>query len=174
MKTWCLCLLKRREQTMPRLWSVVIHLLCFGLAIPATAAWAATTPAKALDERFLRAFNANDLEGIVSCYAEDAVIFPPDVFMARGKDAIRRSWEEFLGQFKISQARISDASYLDMGSRSVGWGIVEFTMMPVAGGEAKAMRARFTTVYEKRAGRWVFISDHASFPLAPSEPGKAE
>jgi uncharacterized protein (TIGR02246 family) len=141
-----------------------------GLLLVAGVARAGDSPAKALDDRFLKAFNANDIEAIVACYADDAVIYPPDSFIAKGKDAIRQSFQGMLNQFKISKATISDATYLDMGDRSVGWGIVEFTMTPSAGGEAKAMKGRFTTVSEKRNGRWVFISDHASLPMDPSAP----
>ena len=128
------------------------------------------SPGKTLDSRFLKAFNANDLDAIVACYADDAVIYPPDTFMAKGKDAIRRSFQGFLSQFKISQATISDATYLDMKDRCVGWGVVEFIMTPSAGGEAMPMRGRFTSVSEKRDGRWVFTSDHASLPMAPPTP----
>jgi uncharacterized protein (TIGR02246 family) len=151
---------------MSRFPSIAIQLLSLGLVILVGTAGAAESPAKVLDDRFLKALNANDVKAIVACYADDAVIYPPDTFMARGKDAIRLSWEKFLGQFRISQARISDVRYLDMGARSVGWGIVEFMMTPSAGGDALPMKARFTSVYEKRDGRWVFISDHASLPMA--------
>jgi uncharacterized protein (TIGR02246 family) len=157
---------------MSRSPSMAVSLLSLGIVLWAGTAWAAVTPAKALDDRFLKAFNANDVEAIVACYADDAVIYPPDTFMARGKPAIRQSWQEFLSQFRISQARISDASYLDMGTRSVGWGVVEFTMTPTAGGEPMPMKARFTSVYEKRAGRWVFVSDHASLPMSAPNEGK--
>lgn len=150
-----------------------IHLLGLGLLI-AAAAGAAESPAKALDERFLRAFNANDLEAILACYADDAVIYPPDSFMARGRDEIRRSWQEFLRQFRISHAKISDASYLDSGSESVGWGIVEFTMTPSAGGESVPVKARFTSVAAMRSGRWVYIADHASVPMPPASAERRE
>src|SRR5262245_61704992 len=154
--------------------SSVMGLVSLALGTLAAAMCAAESPARARDNGFLKAFNANDVAAIVACYADDAVIYPPDGFMARGEEEIRRSWEEFLGQFRISQARISDASYLDMGKRSVGWGIVEFTMTPATGGEAVPMRARFTSVYEKRADRWVFIADHASVPMAPTSPKTKE
>ena len=151
--------------------TVVGALLCLGL-VSSGAAWGAQSPAKQLDERFLEAFNANDLEGILGCYADDAVIYPPGEFIARGRDAIRKSWGDFLGAFHLSNGRISDATYLDMGARSVGWGIVEFTMTPASGGEPLPMRARFTSVSAKRGDRWVFISDHASVPMVEPDGGR--
>src|SRR5262249_59450635 len=76
------------ENTMKsRRITVVGALLCLGL-VSSGAAWGAQSPAKQLDERFLEAFNANDLEGILGCYADDAVIYPPGEFIARGRDAI--------------------------------------------------------------------------------------
>jgi uncharacterized protein (TIGR02246 family) len=128
-------------------------------------AWARESPGQVLDQRFLAAFNANDLESILACYADDAVIYPPGEFMARGKDEMRESWRKFLAEFRISNARIHDARYVDMGSTCVGWGICEFDATPTAGGEAKPFKARFTSVSEKRQGKWVFISDHASVPM---------
>jgi uncharacterized protein (TIGR02246 family) len=144
--------------------------IVMSLVLVAAAARAGDSPAKALDDRFLKAFNANDVEAIVACYADDAVIYPPDSFQAKGKDAIRQSFQGMLNEFKVSKATISDATYLDTGDRCVGWGTVEFTMTPVAGGEPMAMKGRFTSVSEKRNGRWVFISDHASLPMSPSAP----
>jgi len=145
----------------------VARLMCLGLLM-SNSAWAGESPAKALDARFLKAFNANDLDAIVACYADDAVIYPPGEFIARGRDAVRRSWQDFLSHNHLSNAKISDATYVDMGKTSVGWGIVEFTMTP-AGGTPTPVRARFTSVSEARGGRWVFTSDHASVPM--SEPG---
>ena len=106
---------------MSRSLSKALHLLCLGFVLSVGAASAAEYPAKALDERFLKAFNANDLEAILACYADDAVIYPPDAFIARGKDAIRRNWQEFLGQFRLSNAKISDARYLDLVTRGLLW-----------------------------------------------------
>ena len=163
-------LILEKEPAMFRFLSMIVAIASLGFTMSAGAAWAGESPAKALDSRFLKAFNANDLEAIVACYADDAVIYPPDTFMAKGKEAIRGSFREFLNQFKISNATISDATYLDMGDRSVGWGIVEFTMTPSAGGEAMPKKGRFTSVSEKRNGKWVFISDHASLPMGPSTP----
>ena len=85
--------------------------------------------------------------------------------MARGKDAIRESFGDFLTRFRISDARITGEHYLDLESTSVGWGIVEFTATPNAGGEPVKMRARFTSVSARRGDHWVFISDHASLPM---------
>lgn len=152
---------------MFRFLRMTIAIASLGLALSAGIACAGESPGKTLDNRFLKAFNANDAAAIAACYAEDAVIYPPDTFMAKGKDAIRQNFQGFLNQFKVSQATISDATYLDMKDRCVGWGIVELTATPIAGGEATHMKARFTSISEKRDGQWVYICDHASMPMGP-------
>jgi uncharacterized protein (TIGR02246 family) len=138
----------------------------FGLLLSATAQ-AGDSAVKKLDDQFLKAFNANDVDALVAFYAEDAVIYPPDEFMARGRDAIRENWKGFLGQYKVSDATISDAKYLEEDNTSVGWGIVEFTMTPLAGGAPMTIKSRFTSVAQKRDGKWLYIVDHASLPMAP-------
>jgi uncharacterized protein (TIGR02246 family) len=131
------------------------------------AAHAGDSPTKKLDDQFLKAFNAGDIDGLVALYADDAVIYPPDAFMVKGKDAIRANWKSFYAQFKVSNATITDAKYIDMDDKSVGWGIVEATMTPVAGGAQMPMKARFTSISEKRDGKWLYIVDHASMPMGP-------
>ena len=58
-------------------------------------------------------WNAADVEGVLAEYAEDAVLMPPEAPAVVGKEALRTSWSEFLGQntpdwhFTIEDIRVS-------------------------------------------------------------------
>ena len=42
----------------------------------------------------MKAFEAKDVEGMVSFYAEEASVFPPNAPIVSGREAIREMWEE--------------------------------------------------------------------------------
>ena len=45
---------------------------------------------------------ANDLEGTVSYYSDDATLMPPNAPIAVGKEAIRASWASLqVGRFRV-------------------------------------------------------------------------
>src|SRR6266851_7017061 len=79
---------------------------CFALLLLASAC-NQQTPAdtRAADERAIRDLDAqwsktaaaNDLEGTLSYYSDDALLLPPDAPMATDKQAIRASWASILG-----------------------------------------------------------------------------
>jgi uncharacterized protein (TIGR02246 family) len=122
--------------------------------------------AKILDDAWLRAANANDLEAIVALYAPDATLYPPDAMEVRGTTAIRKSYADLLAAFTIKDAKL-DAVYETSGDLSVGWGRWSMTMVPKAGGAPMAFTGRTMAVAKKIGGKWLYVADHASAPLPP-------
>jgi len=51
---------------------------------------------KELDARFVAMVEADDLDGIVELYAEDARFMPPNAPLAYGREAIREAWRPML------------------------------------------------------------------------------
>ena len=48
------------------------------------------------DAEWLKAFEAKDVEGMVSFYAVEASVFPPNAPIVSGREAIRGMWEELV------------------------------------------------------------------------------
>jgi uncharacterized protein (TIGR02246 family) len=121
-------------------------------------------------EAFVKAFNANDLEAVVALYAPDAILYPPDSMVAKGKDAIRESYGGLMDHYTIKEIVISDAQHETIGDTSIGWGSFSLTMVPKTGGDVIQMSGRFTDVSKNINGKWLYVVDHASAPLPLSAP----
>ena len=82
--------------------------------------WRRRRGAEPVDQAWVKAIKANDLEATLPLYAPDAVAYFPDGDF-KGKEAIRKSWTEFLSTFTVKDAT-SEATYETTGDTSVGWG----------------------------------------------------
>ena len=123
--------------------------------------------AKTVDDAWVKAMNANDLQAVVALYADDATMYPPDQAEAKGKEAIRAVYAGMLGPNTARDAKVLESHYKTSGNLSTGWGRVALTLVPKAGGDPQTLEVRFTDVAEKRGGHWLYILDHPSAPLPP-------
>ena len=149
---------------MSRALSLFAGVLMFGLlATPLHA----QDGAKSVDDAWVKAAQAGDVEALVALYAPDAVLYPPDAMEARGTAAIRAMYTGMLSSNTISNASI-DAAYQTVGDLSVGFGTATLTMTPkAAGGAPQTMTVRVTAVTKKINGKWLYVVDHASVPAGP-------
>ena len=69
--------------------ALILALLCSFSSIVSAAA--APAGAQAVDEAWRKAITANDLDGIMAVYSENAVMWLPDAPEAKGREAIRKS-----------------------------------------------------------------------------------
>ena len=83
----------------------------FSIALAAQALLAAgNAPAPAtggggvqqLNEAFLKALQAGDIDGVMKLYAPDAVLFPPGEKVAKGQEEIRFKWNSLIEANTIS------------------------------------------------------------------------
>jgi ketosteroid isomerase-like protein len=102
---------------------------CLALLLIASSCSQQTpTDSRAADERTIRDLDAswsktaaaNDLDGTVSYYSDDAILLPPNAPIATDKQAIRASWASLLGPgvsvswqvSKVDVSRSVDLAYL--------------------------------------------------------------
>jgi ketosteroid isomerase-like protein len=97
--------------------------------------------AKGVDEAWIGAVKAGNVDAVVALYAPDAVLYPPDALEARGTAAIRASYTEMLGAMTINEATI-DSQYQTSGDFSVGFGKATLTMTPKGGGSPQIVSVR--------------------------------
>ena len=144
-----------------------LFLLLFASALPG---FAADTGAKTVDEAWVKAMKANDLEAVLACYAPDAVAWLPDSPEAKGEKAIRATYQGLLTANTVQDVTVTETNYKTTGNLSVGWGRFVLSLAPKSGGSPIAMKGRFIDVAELRDGRWFYIADHASAEPSPSPP----
>ena len=138
----------------------------------AVSATAATHPVATLDAAFGKAMLAGDSKALGACYAEDAVMYPPDAQELRGRAAIVASFDELLKAYKVTKFDYVVGGYADSSSTSSSWGTWTMTMTPKAGGEAVTLTGRATSVAKKIGGKWLYVADHASETPKPPPPAK--
>jgi ketosteroid isomerase-like protein len=74
----------------------------------------------------------------------------------------------------IEDASTSEVVHETRGDLSVSWGKWRGTMRPKAGGERVKFEGRFSDLSKRVAGRWVYVLDHASFPMPSGGPRSAK
>ncbi len=125
---------------------------------PAAAA-AAAGGVQQLNDAFLKALAAGDIDGVMKLYAADAVLFPPGEKVAKGQEEIRFKWNNAdRGEQDQRDESLKEANYVGSPTVSSGWGDV--SMKPRAQerqDRPKTIQGRFSTVAEKRNGKWSYV-----------------
>jgi uncharacterized protein (TIGR02246 family) len=152
-----------------RFWLAVLSVTLM-MASASTAGGAAETGLESLDQAWAKAMKANDLAGVLACYAPDAVAWFPDAPEARGEKAIRAAYEQLFAENTVKDAVFLETHYKTVGDTSVGWGTFSLTLQPKKGGAPVVVKGRFTEIAERRSERWVYVVDHASGEPAAAPP----
>jgi uncharacterized protein (TIGR02246 family) len=123
---------------------------------------------KALEDRFIAAFKAKDVDAIMKIYApgQGLVVFdviPPRQYV--GAPAYRKDWQTFLGN--LEGPVTVELTDLDIGAdRNLAY---SHSIQRVAGtdkqGKKLDLTLRVTDVYQKVRGRWYIIHEHVSVPV---------
>ncbi|MEP7227365.1 MAG: SgcJ/EcaC family oxidoreductase [Gemmatimonadales bacterium] len=102
---------------------------------------------------FDKAMVAADVGAIVSAYTDDAVLFPPNAPMVRGRAAIQKFFE---GTPKITRFEQSVVEIEGRGDLAYPWGTFETTMLPPGGKAPVQDKGKVLSVWQKqRDGSWL-------------------
>lgn len=130
--------------------------------------------AKIVDDAWVKAVKAGDVEAMVALYAPDAVMYPPDAKEARGAVAIRQAYTNMLSSMTVTDAALA-TRYYTAGDISYGYGTATLNMTPKAGGSPQLVEVRVTSIARRIDGKWLYVVDHASMPAtAPPDTRPAQ
>lgn len=123
--------------------------------------------ADALDQQFLAAFNAGDVEAMMALYwnSPDLVSIGPDGMGTKGWDATRAAAVEMVKGMAGAKIEFLEVNNRPEGDVVLGSGRWRLTMGPAE--SQQVIEGRYTDVKAMRDGRWVYLMDHASVPLPP-------
>ena len=131
---------------------------------------------KALEQRFLDAVKAKDVNAIMTAYVPDETLLVFDAIPPRqyvGAKAFRKDFEDFLAAFPGPvQAELNDLSVSVEGNLAYGHSIQRLVGTDKAGKSAD-LTFRVTDVYRKINGKWLIVHEHLSWPV-DLETGKAD
>ncbi len=145
---------------------MILPVLACALLLTAARA-AAEDGAKQVDEAWLKAMKANDVNALVACYAPDAVLWLPDAPEAKGEAAIRATYTGLLAANTVVDVSLQNAVYNTAGQIGTSWGTFTMVLKPKAGGPNVVMQGRFLSASKKEGGRWRYLADHASVEPPP-------
>jgi len=124
---------------------------------------------RALEDRFIAAFKAKDVDAIMMCYipGQGMVVFdvtPPRQYT--GADAYRSDWQEFFAAFPgPADASISDLD-IAVGGGDVAYShSIQHVSMTGKDGKKMEMTVRVTDGYTKVNGVWLISHEHVSVPV---------
>jgi uncharacterized protein (TIGR02246 family) len=149
---------------------LVLGILVFAAVGFASGAAAQETGAQSVDAAWMKAMKAGDVDGVVACYASDAVMWLPGAPEARGSKAIRDAYAGMLSADTVTSVSITDTHYETWQNLSLGWGHFMMTLQPKAGGAPTILGGRFSAVAKKIDGKWLYVADHASAEPPPPSP----
>jgi ketosteroid isomerase-like protein len=131
---------------------------------------------KAVEDQFLTAFTAKDVNAIMQiCVPDDSLVVfdvhPPREY--RGAEAYRKDWEDLFNRFSGPlQAEISEVEAV--AGEDVGY---VHSIHHVAGamknGKQVDYMVRVTDGFKKINGKWLIAHTHVSFPVDP-QTGNAD
>jgi uncharacterized protein (TIGR02246 family) len=142
-----------------------------GQQTPPDTRAADVTALRDLDTQWSKTAAANDLDGTVSYYSDDASLLPPNALIATGKQAIRSVWASLLTpgasvSWKVSNvevARSSDLAYLV--------GTYDLSRKDSLSKAAVTDHGKFVEVWKKQAdGKWKVVADIFNSDLPESAP----
>jgi uncharacterized protein (TIGR02246 family) len=152
-------------------------LLTLSVMVFGARAWAdAPADIRALEDRFVAALKAKDVDTIMKVYAPDQTLVVFDVVPPRqyvGAAAYRKDWQTFLGSFDGPiTVELTDLNVV--ADRNLAY---SHSIQHVAGtdkqGKKLDLTVRVTDVYKKARGRWQIIHEHVSVPV-DLETGKPD
>jgi len=128
-----------------------------------------------LDAQWSRVAASKDAESMVSYYAEDAALMPPNAPTEAGKEAIRRFWRSMVASPGFTVAwKATKAEVARSGDLAYVIGTYELTVNDVTGHPVND-RGKYSEVWRKQGdGQWKVVADMFNSdlpPLAPLEKG---
>jgi len=143
---------------------VALSIMAFGTPAHADA----RADIRALEDRFVAAFNAKDVDSLMKLYAPGQALIVFDVVPPRqyvGAAAYRKDWQTFLGNF--DGPITLELTDLDIGAdRNLAY---SHSIQRLSGtdkqGKKLDVTVRVTDVYQKVGGRWYIVHEHVSVPV---------
>jgi uncharacterized protein (TIGR02246 family) len=137
---------------------------------PADTRAADESTIRELEAQWSRTAAANDLEGSVSYYSDDASILPPNAPIASGKQAIRAVWASVLGPGVSLSWQVSKLEVSRSGDLAYVMGVYQFAQKDPQG-KPVTDHGKVVEVWKKQAdGKWKTVADIFNSDLPPSAP----
>jgi uncharacterized protein (TIGR02246 family) len=123
---------------------------------------------EATNARFLAAFKRGDKAGMMTSYADDAIVMMPNAEAWRGRAGLDKGLGDLLGQMSFTDGSTTTLDVMVAGDLAVETGAFTWTLQPRSGAEIRD-KGKYLTVWKRQAdGSWKIVRDINNTDL----PGK--
>ena len=113
-----------------------------------------TADIRKMDERFESRFGAQDVEGLVGLYADDAIVLAPGLDLIQGRKAIQKYWKEAFAS-GIQRTTLKPFEVERFGDLAVDVG--RYTML---GADGKVIdEGQYLITWKYVSGTWLIHRD---------------
>jgi ketosteroid isomerase-like protein len=118
-------------------------------------------------ESWANALRAKDLDGLMSHYANDVLVFDvPPPLRYEGAAAYRKNWADWFSSFRdpLVGYEIRDLNVTTGGDLAFCWSLNRITGLRTSG-ENTDVWVRATVALRRIGGRWMIVHEHISVPI---------
>jgi uncharacterized protein (TIGR02246 family) len=113
------------------------------------------TPSEIPHQKVLQASLSGDINALITLFANDAVLMPPNDATVFGKDEIRSWWEEYFQFFRVTSSDELERDVATAGSQAIERTVFSATIVPKDGGVRIRDDIRCVTIWKQEAdGVW--------------------
>ena len=106
-------------------------------------------------QRILEASRSGDIDGLMTLFADDAVVMPPNDTTLYGKDEIRAWWQEYFQWFQISSSIETDSDLTIAEDQAFHRAVISVVIVPKRGDSRIQDEVRTLTVWRQNiVGDW--------------------
>jgi uncharacterized protein (TIGR02246 family) len=109
-------------------------------------------PVEIQHQRVLEASRSGDIDGLMTLYADDAVLMPPNDTTLYGKDEIQGWWQEYFQWFQITSSIETDRDVKIVDDQAFHRSAISVVIAPKRGGSRIRDELRTLTVWRQDVG----------------------
>jgi uncharacterized protein (TIGR02246 family) len=141
-----------------QLFSIFAAFAIFGNTSSAADSKSAVAALHAVDQNWVKAYNAGDVDGVANLYDENAILMPPGSPGAKGRAAIRAFFAKDIPASQKDGIVFSLNPKPDGGvSGDMGWVSGTYVVKDKSGKVLDA--GKYLSVSQKKGGKWLYIRD---------------
>ena len=119
-------------------------------------------------EMFEAGVKAGNVDQVISIYADDAIVMPPNMPALSGRVAVKEFWKGLLAMGKAEIDIMIDEVSVN-GDMAVERGRWALTLAPNGAPAPVNDKGKYLIVWRNRGGKWQAVNDIWNSDLAPSK-----